>query len=82
MYLINDFLAQSYAVLTPLIKNGTLVKEGNLQNTGMIGVIGPGTGLGKSFVAVGGSNKTFGFPSEGGHTAFPAVTKEEFSFME
>ncbi len=82
VFLINDFLAQSYAVLTPLVKNGSIIKKGQDLSKGIIGVIGPGTGLGKSFLSVQSPNNAVGFPSEGGHVAFPVTSNEELKFTD
>ncbi len=80
--LINDFLAQSFAVLTPVIAKAKVLKEGSQQSFGVLGVIGPGTGLGKSILSISPSGAVLGLPSEGGHVAFAAVSNDEFEVVK
>lgn len=81
VYLINDFLAQSFAVLTPIMKSAKILKEGLDDMGGVLGVIGPGTGLGKSLLSINNKGVVFGLPSEGGHVAFAAISKDEFDII-
>jgi len=80
-FLINDFLAQSFAVFTELRTKAILIKKG-ITKDGICGVIGPGTGLGKSFLNKSSSNLISGFPSEGGHANFPITSIEEYEICE
>lgn len=79
--LVNDFLAQSYAILTPISDNAINISgKISLKNKGTIGIIGPGTGLGKSILVL--DYKIMGFPSEGGHSNFSSENLEESKFLE
>ena len=57
-----------------------MIKDG-VSRTGTYAVLGPGTGLGKSFLRQDSKGKILGFPSEGGHASFPAQTKEELNYL-
>lgn len=47
-----------------------------------IGVIGAGTGLGKSFLLSLGDGKYLACPSEGGHTCFAPLNRDELNFAK
>jgi glucokinase len=80
--LINDFLAQAYACLSPVSANAVTIKNG-FHVEGTIAVLGPGTGLGKAVLVRPSSDMDYlGIPSEGGHSNYPAETKEEFEFVK
>lgn len=78
--IINDFLAQSYAVLTPLIENCKEIKPGDIIDSGTIGVLGSGTGLGKSILSISIDGKATGLASEGGHCSFQIVDERDLAF--
>ena len=94
--LINDFAAQAYACCLPESVDAVAVFPGTAQAGFPMGVIGAGTGLGKSLIldspsapndsgpgASRGIRRPFRariLPSEGGHEEFPFVGTEEFAF--
>jgi glucokinase len=80
--LINDFLAQAYACLSPVSVNAVTIKKGfNIEGT--IAVLGPGTGLGKAILVKPSNDSDYlGVASEGGHSNYPAETAEEFEFVK
>ncbi|SIO29819.1 glucokinase [Halodesulfovibrio marinisediminis] len=80
--LINDFLAQAYATFTPAFKDAMEVVAGNPVSTCPVGIIGAGTGLGKSLLVPDSTGKYTPVPSEGGHGVFPFTTKEEIEYAE
>lgn len=83
--LINDFVAQAWACLTPAGKSARLVlgpsDRGGEENSTCIGVLGAGTGLGMAVLRRAGGQWIAG-PSEGGHAAFPFVGHDENGFHE
>lgn len=86
--LINDFLAVSYGLLTFDIDNEKqIVKlvhtDGSIPQKQMatIAVIGPGTGLGVSFLVYNNENY-IPASSEGGHVAFAPIDDESYAFCK
>lgn len=78
-YLINDFLSQAYSSISKCGREAVTIKQG-LKKEGAIGVIGPGTGLGKAYLnSLNG--RYVGFPSEGGHAPFSPTNQDEFDFL-
>ena len=77
IFLINDFLAQAYAVISPLSRSLDLVKKGESQDFANKAVLGAGTGLGKAILVPDVSRQSFvGVASEGGHASFPFSSSE------
>lgn len=74
---INDFVAQSYACRTSAVSDSIVIQKSEIDSSGVVGVIGAGTGLGHcALVPVPGG----GFvpvPSEAGHVSFAFEGKDE-----
>ncbi|TVQ96904.1 MAG: ROK family protein [Desulfovibrionales bacterium] len=82
LILLNDFAAQAYACKTPALENGVEINAGRPDEQGMLGVIGPGTGLGHGMLVPLPEGGFLAFPSEAGHTAFSFANSEETVFAE
>ena len=80
--LINDFMAQAYACISPVGKEPEQVLPGSALPESTLAVIGAGTGLGHAALAPDGKGSYVAVPSEGGHANFPFLSKEEFEFQE
>jgi glucokinase len=80
--LINDFVAQGWAALSPVGKAARQILKGEADPAGAVAVIGAGTGLGMAALVPDGAGGYTSSPSEGGHQAFPLLTKEECTFGE
>lgn len=80
--LMNDFLAQGYAALTPLFDDAIEVIAGTAIQHTPIAILGAGTGLGKSLLIPDGAGNYIPIPSEGGHGFFPFTTKEEIEYAD
>jgi glucokinase len=80
--LINDFVAQAYACRTPAGEAAEVVLSGESSPGAAVGVIGAGTGLGKSVLIHDGKGGYAALPSEGGHANFPFVSQQECQFQE
>jgi glucokinase len=80
--LINDFVAQAYACLSPVGKSAERILTGQKASDGTIAVIGAGTALGKAALVPDGRGGYIAMPSEGGHTNFPFVSQREFEFHD
>jgi glucokinase len=78
--LINDFLAQAFACLSPLASQAINVIPGCADPNGAIAAIGPGTGLGKALLLPDGRGGYVGSPSEGGHENFCPESEHELTF--
>ncbi len=81
--LVNDFLAEACACLTP-IGAGAFPVLGPRDATtgdGTIGIIGAGTGLGTASLVRDSLGAWLPLPAEGGHAAFPFTGKEEADFQ-
>lgn len=83
-FLVNDFMAQAYAVVSPEGERAELLAGPEVpHNDGMRAVIGAGTGLGQaSLIRIDAhwsvhSAQWLAIPSENGHAAFPFVNDEE-----
>lgn len=83
-FLINDFMAQAYAVVSPEGERAEFLTGPEVPNNdGMRAVIGAGTGLGQaSLMRLDGhwnmhAAQWIAIPSENGHAAFPFVNDEE-----
>ena len=78
--LINDFLAQAYACISPIAAQAQIVVPGKPEPKGNIAVIGPGTGLGKAFLVCDPNGSYVGGSSEGAHATFGMEREEEHEF--
>lgn len=80
LYLLNDFEAQGYACLTGAVlgvdSGAVKVKPGKIEESGAIGVIGAGTGLGHCALVQGWDGRRVAAPSENGHASFAFVGEE------
>lgn len=79
--LINDFAAQAFACRTRAVSDAQIIQDGEVDDDGVIGVIGAGTGLGYSALIPSDHGWT-SLPSEGGHMAFPFFGKDEAEYAE
>jgi glucokinase len=82
MYLINDFVAQSYGCVTGIVKDAISILAGRKEPEGTVAVIGAGTGLGHCVIKPDGSGGFTAVPSEGGHAAFPFTRPEEQAYRD
>jgi glucokinase len=80
--LINDFVAQAFACLSPAGESAELVVAGETVRGAATAVIGAGTGLGKAVILPDGQAGHRALPSEGGHANFPFVSGRECEFQE
>jgi glucokinase len=79
--LINDFVAQAFAAVSPLAAGAEEVLAGRAAGDASIAVIGAGTGLGHAALVPDGRGGYVPVPSEKGHAAFPMVTPGEQEFL-
>ena len=88
-WLINDFMAQAYAVMQPENSAHESLWAGEPPDPASVrGVIGAGTGLGYASVVpfspflgrTGRMNIWRALPSENGHVAFPFASRDEYEF--
>ncbi len=80
--LINDFVAQAWAALSPVGESAIKILDGQADPEGRIAVIGAGTGLGMASLVPDGAGGYSACPSEGGHSVFPFITPRECEFGE
>ena len=80
-FLINDFVAQAFACISPIGKSAQVILEGSADGQSAIAVIGAGTGLGKAVLFPDGRGGYNASPSEGAHAAFPFVSAIECAFQ-
>lgn len=80
--MINDFVAQAYACLSPVAAKAEVVLEGSAEPGATIAVLGAGTGLGKAAIVPDGRGGYAAMASEGGHTAFPFTTPAEDEYRQ
>ncbi len=78
--LINDFAAQAYACLTPVMEKAERIRDGKLHERGTKAVIGAGTGLGQAVLIHLPNGGFTVLSSEGSHAPFPFSGEEEFSY--
>ena len=78
--LINDFVAQAYACLTPAAQDAELVIDGEPEAGATIAVLGAGTGLGKAALVPDGMGGYAAMASEGGHLAFAFMGEGEHEY--
>lgn len=77
--LVNDFVAQAFAVLGRLGEEAEIISEGQAVEGSPIAVVGAGTGLGKALLFPK-QGRYCAVPSEGGHVNFCAESEDEFRF--
>ena len=80
--LINDFVAQAFACLSPVGRSAEEILPGERLPGSVIAVIGAGTGLGHASLAPDGRGDYLPMPSEAGHADFPFVSVREYEFRE
>jgi glucokinase len=80
--LINDFVAQAFACMSPAGSLAELIAPGEPASGAAKAVIGAGTGLGKALILPDGKGGLRALPSEGGHANFPFVSGRECEFQE
>jgi glucokinase len=80
--LINDFVAQAFACLSPAGESAEPVAPGEAVKGPPTAVIGAGTGLGKAVILSDGKGRHTALPSEGGHANFPFVSERECQFQQ
>lgn len=80
-FLINDFVAQAFACISPVGNSAELILAGVPDRRSAIAVIGAGTGLGKAVLIPNGRGEYNVNPSEGAHACFPFVGEKEFAFQ-
>ncbi|MGD2080297.1 MAG: glucokinase [Nitrospirota bacterium] len=80
--LINDFVAQAWAVKSPVGDSAREVLPGRAVAGGAVAVIGAGTGLGQAALVPDGEGGYAAAPSEGGHAEFPLSAGRECEFAE
>ena len=80
--LINDFVAQAYACISPIAKTRQNIIAKPIKPQTTVAVIGAGTGLGKAALVPDEGSSYHALPSEGGHANFAAESQKEFEFHE
>ena len=80
--LINDFVAQAYACISPIAKTRQNIIAKPIKSRTTVAVIGAGTGLGKAALVPDENSSYHALPSEGGHVNFSAESQEEFEFQQ
>lgn len=79
--LINDFMAQAYAIISPLAQMSRHLTGPNVATIPQTrAVIGAGTGLGQAVVTRSSHGGWLPAPSENGHANFPFVNADEQAF--
>ena len=79
--LVNDVEALAWAVPTLRPEEVDVLKKGQADPTGPIGVLALGTGLGEGYVT-GGREAPRAHPSEGGHADFAPTTPQQARLLE
>lgn len=80
--LINDFLAQAYATVSPLAPTFERVLTGQIELDFPRAIVGVGTGLGKAALVPDGRGDFIGIASEGGHSALATESPDEAQLLE
>lgn len=80
--LINDFLAQAYACISPAVQATVSVLQGSPVSGSPVAIMGAGTGFGHALVLEVSPGVYKAVPSEGGHANFPFVGPKEHEFAE
>ncbi len=78
--LLNDFVAQAFACRSPVGNEAESILPGVIDYRATLAVIGAGTALGKAALVPDSAGGYQAVPSEGGHTNFPFVSREEYDF--
>ncbi len=81
VHLINDLQAIAIAVPHLTASSICTLNVGQRDPTGTIGVIAPGTELGKAFLVWTGHDYQI-YPTEGGHASFAPVTHEQLELLD
>lgn len=80
--LVNDFIAQAYACLSPAAAGTTVIQPGHPQPGAPIAIMGAGTGFGHALLVETAPGYHTAIPSEGGHANFPFIGQEEQAFAD
>lgn len=80
-FLINDFVAQAFACISPAGSSAEVILAGIPERRSAIAMIGAGTGLGKAVLVPDERGDYSANPSEGSHACFPFVGEREFAFQ-
>jgi glucokinase len=80
--LVNDFLAQAYACLSPAMRDTLSILPGTPVEGAPVAVLGAGTGFGHALLIKVTDGLYTALPSEGGHAHFPFVGTEEHAYAE
>ena len=80
--LINDFVAQAFATISPAAASARPILAGRPLVGAARAVIGAGTGLGQAALLPDGRGGHLAVPSEGGHAEFPFVGEDEAALGE
>ncbi|UZP67948.1 glucokinase [Desulfovibrio mangrovi] len=80
--LVNDFLAQAYACLSPAMREATPILSGTPVADAPIAILGAGTGFGHALLIEVSPGQYKAIPSEGGHAHFPFIGPEENAFAD
>jgi len=72
-WLINDFVAQAYACISPIMAAALQVLPGEVDQAAAKVVIGAGTALGQAALLPDGKGGYVPAPSEDGHASFPSL---------
>jgi glucokinase len=79
---MNDFEVIWHGISLINASNLVLLSNVSFLKNGMVGIIGAGTGLGKSIVGFNRMGNSYSvFRSEGGHQAFSVWTEQEYELM-
>jgi len=81
-WLINDFVAQAYACISPIMETALQVLPGEVDQAAAKVVIGAGTALGQAALLPDGKGGYVLAPSEGGHASFSFESAAEFAYLE
>jgi glucokinase len=80
--LINDFVAQAYACVSPVASLARPILHGEGTPEAPLAVIGAGTGLGHAALLPIGAGHYRALPSEGAHASFPFESADEWAYAE
>jgi glucokinase len=78
--LINDLVANGYAIPHLLQSDFSVINEGSKATAGAIGILAPGTGLGEAIFTWDGA-RYLAVPSEGGHSDFAPTSDLEYDLF-
>jgi glucokinase len=80
--LINDFVAQAYACVSPVASSARSILDGEKTPEAALAVLGAGTGLGHAALVPIGGGRYHALPSEGAHASFPFESADEWAYAE